>query len=191
MLNPDVQKKNKTAVIYAELKEAKRATFWCKNDLKVMLDPPAAPALLGESVTLRDNEPITDRTEDTYIITNATQADTGQYRCHATYRYSHISADAARQEGDSDAQELKVIGGPPAATVESTSPYSLGCFCRDCPPSANCKSSYWYHILPKDRRRLPENTHIITVKEGGLYSCRRVCGKGFSRFSNVYSYTGT
>ncbi|XDV48016.1 hypothetical protein PO909_017523 [Leuciscus waleckii] len=215
MLNPDVQKKNKTAVIYAELNEAKRATFWCKNgtrrsnavtlkmtELKVMLDPPAAPALLGESVTLRcevwggkaetakfykDNEPITDITENTYIITNATQADTGQYRCHATYRYSHISADAARQEGDSDAQELKVIGGPPAATVESTSPNSLKCFCRDCPD--NCKSYYWYHTLPKDpRRRLPENTQIITVEEGGLYSCRRLCGKGFSRFSNVYSY---
>ena len=30
MLTPDV-KKDKTAVIYAELKEAKRATFWCKN----------------------------------------------------------------------------------------------------------------------------------------------------------------
>ncbi|XDV48006.1 hypothetical protein PO909_017521 [Leuciscus waleckii] len=217
VIKPDVLNKT-TAVIYAELKEAKRATFWCENgtrrsnavtlkmtELKVMLDPPAAPALLGESVTLscrvwggkaetamfyKDNKPITDRTEDTYIITNATQADTGQYRCHATYRYTHISADAARQEGDSDAQELKVIGGPPAATVDSTSHNNLKCFCRDCPD--NCKSCYWYHTLFNDsfaHRRLPEKTQIITVKEGGLYSCRRVCGKGFSRFSNVYSYT--
>lgn len=92
-----------------------------------MLEPPAVPALVGESVTLRcavwggkaekaefykDNELITidTITEDSYIITNATQDHTGQYRCHATYRYSHISAEAARQEGDSDAQEFKVIG---------------------------------------------------------------------------------
>ncbi|XDV48010.1 hypothetical protein PO909_017523 [Leuciscus waleckii] len=218
VIKPDVLNKT-TAVIYAELKEAKRATFWCENgtrrsnavtlkmtELKVMLDPPAAPALLRESVTLRcevwggkaekatfykDNKtiPDTDITKDTYIITSATQADTGQYRCHATYRYSHISADAARQEGDSDPQELKVIGGPPAATVESTSQNNLKCFCRNCPD--NCTFYYWYHTLPNDpRRRLPENTQIITVEEGGLYSCRRVCGKGFSRFSNVYSYTG-
>ncbi|XDV48009.1 hypothetical protein PO909_017523, partial [Leuciscus waleckii] len=217
VIKPDVLNKT-TAVIYAELKEAKRATFWCENgtrrsnavtlkmtELKVMLDPPAAPALLRESVTLRcevwggkaekatfykDNKtiPDTDITKDTYIITSATQADTGQYRCHATYRYSHISADAARQEGDSDPQELKVIGGPPAATVESTSQNNLKCFCRNCPD--NCTFYYWYHTLPNDpRRRLPENTQIITVEEGGLYSCRRVCGKGFSRFSNVYSYT--
>ena len=95
----------------------------CVSELKVLLDPPAAPALLGESVALRcsvwggkaekatfykDNKTIPDAdiTEDTYIITNATQADAGQYRCHATY----ISADAAWQEGDSDPQELKVIG---------------------------------------------------------------------------------
>lgn len=99
----------------------------CVSELKVMLEPPAAPALLGESVALRcavwggkaekatfykDNNSIADADiiEDTYIITNAKQDDAGQYRCHATYRYSHISADAARQEGDSDAQELKVIG---------------------------------------------------------------------------------
>jgi len=97
----------------------------CVSELKVMLEPPAIPALLGESVALRcavwggkaetaafykDNQLITTTKEDTYIITNATQDHNGQYRCHATYRYTHITADAARQEGDSDAQEIKVIG---------------------------------------------------------------------------------
>ncbi|XP_056119708.1 uncharacterized protein LOC130097081 [Rhinichthys klamathensis goyatoka] len=216
-LGTSVDKMKNRAVIFAELNEAKRATFWCKNgeqrsnavtlkmtDLKVMLDPPAVPALLGESVALRcavwggkadravfykDNKTVRTTTGDTYIITNATQDHAGQYSCHATYRYSHISAEAAEQKGDSDAQELKVIGGPPAPTVDSTSPKSLECFCRDCPSS--CTSYYWYQTFLNDsfaRRRLPENTHIITVEEGGLFSCRMECGKGFSRFSNIYSY---
>ncbi|XP_077075392.1 uncharacterized protein LOC143727214 isoform X2 [Siphateles boraxobius] len=215
MLGTTVDKMKKRAVIFAELKEAKRATFWCKNgtrrsnavtlkmtELRVMLEPPAVPALMGESVALRcavwggkaetaifykDKLLIANITKDTYIITNATQDHTGQYRCHATYRYSHISAEAALQEGDSDAQELNVIGGPPATTVYSTSPESLECFCRDCP--ADCTSYYWYHTLLNDsfaRRKLPENTDIITIKEGGLFSCRMKCGKGFSRFSKVY-----
>ncbi|KAK7118826.1 hypothetical protein R3I94_022357 [Phoxinus phoxinus] len=216
-LGTSVDNKKKTAVIFAEFKEAKRATFWCKNGtrrsnavtlkmtaLKVMLDPPAGPALVGESVALscgvlngkvekaeffKDNKSIATITEDTYIITNATHDDTGQYRCHATYRYSHISPGAAQQEGDSDVQELKVIDGPPATTVDSTSSPSLRCFCRDCPD--DCKTYCWYHTLLNDsfaRQRLPENTHIITVEEEGLYSCRMECGRGFSRFSNIYSY---
>ncbi|XP_077075373.1 uncharacterized protein LOC143727017 [Siphateles boraxobius] len=215
MLGTTVDKMKKRAVIFAELKEANRSTFWCKNgtqrsnavtlkmtELRVMLEPPAVPALMGESVALRcavwggkaetaifykDKLLIANITKDTYIITNATQDHTGQYRCHATYRYSHISAEAALQEGDSDAQELNVIDGPPAPTVYSTSPESLECFCRDCPD--DCTSYYWYHTLLNDsfvRRRLPENTDIITIKEGGLFSCRMKCGKGFSRFSKVY-----
>ncbi|XP_056119699.1 high affinity immunoglobulin gamma Fc receptor I-like [Rhinichthys klamathensis goyatoka] len=219
-LGTSADKMKNRAVIIAELNEAKRATFWCKNgrqrsnavtlkmtELKVMLDPPAVPALLGESVALRcavwggkadravfykDNKQIATTTEDTYIITNATQDHAGQYSCHATYRYSHISAEAVQQEGDSDAQELKVIGGPPAPTVDSTSPKSLECFCRDCPSS--CTSYCWYQTFLNDsfaRQRLPENTQIITVEEGGLFSCRMECGKGFSRFSNIYSYKGT
>ncbi|KAG1944510.1 hypothetical protein F2P79_014805 [Pimephales promelas] len=217
-LGTSVDQMKNRAVMFAELNEAKRATFWCKKtgtqrsnavtlkmtELKVMLEPPAVPALLGESVALRcavwggkaetaafykDNQLITTTKEDTYIITNATQDHNGQYRCHATYRYTHITADAARLEGDSDAQEIKVIGGPPAPTVDSTSPNRLKCLCRGCP--SNCMSYRWYHTLIDDlfaRRKLPENTQVITVKEGGLFSCRMECGKGFSRFSNIYSY---
>ncbi|XP_077061767.1 uncharacterized protein LOC143714445 [Siphateles boraxobius] len=203
-LRTTVDQMKKRAVIFAELKKAKITTFWCKNELRVMLEPPAVPALMGESVALRcavwggkaetaifykDKLLIANITKDTYIITNATQDHTGQYRCHATYRYSHISAEAALQEGDSEAQELNVIDGPPATTVYSTSPESLECFCRDCPD--DCTSYYWYHTLLSDsfvRRRLPENTDIITIKEGGLFNCRIECGKGFSRFSKVYSY---
>lgn len=33
-IQPAVDEKRKRAVIFAELKEAKRATFWCKNDTK-------------------------------------------------------------------------------------------------------------------------------------------------------------
>lgn len=98
----------------------------CLSELRVMLEPPALPALLGESVALRcvvwgggkvenavffkDNKSVSNEMKDTYIITSATQDQTGKYSCRATYRYSHISPDAARQEGISDAQELKVIG---------------------------------------------------------------------------------
>ncbi|XP_073686731.1 high affinity immunoglobulin gamma Fc receptor I-like [Garra rufa] len=215
-----VDEKAKRAVIFAELKDAERATFWCKKkgttlrsnavtlkmtELMVMLVPPAGPALQGEPVTLRcevwgglelesavfrkNSKEINSSPKGTYTITNATQDDNGKYSCHATYRFSHISAQATSREGDSDAQELKVIGGPPAATVISESHNSLQCSCPLCP--ANCTSYLWYHTPlndPFERRRLPENKKYITVEEEGLYSCRMDCGKGFSRFSNFYRY---
>ncbi|KAL1248288.1 hypothetical protein QQF64_021606 [Cirrhinus molitorella] len=219
-LGVHVYEKTKRASIFAELKEAERATFWCKKkktehrsnavtlkmtELMVMLDPPAVPALQGEPVALRcvvwggpklenaifykDTTEIKSSPEGTYTITNATQNDNGNYSCHATYRYSHISAQAAKREGDSDAQELKVIGGPPAAALISKSHKSLWCSCLSCPVS--CTSYLWYHTLfndPYARRRLSENDQTITIEEEGLYSCRMDCGKGFSRFSNVYNY---
>ncbi len=92
----------------------------------VMLVPPAVPVLQGEPVALRcvvwggpklektvfykNNIEIKSSSGDTYTITNPTQSDDGEYSCHATYRFIHISAEAAQKEGDSDAQELKVIG---------------------------------------------------------------------------------
>uniref|UniRef100_A0A673IZ63 Uncharacterized LOC107752134 n=1 Tax=Sinocyclocheilus rhinocerous TaxID=307959 RepID=A0A673IZ63_9TELE len=79
-------------------------------ELMVMLVPPAVPALQGEPVALRcvvwggpkleqavfykDSKKIESTSEGTYTITNATQSDNGKYSCHATYRYSHISAEA-------------------------------------------------------------------------------------------------
>uniref|UniRef100_A0A672PMD3 Ig-like domain-containing protein n=1 Tax=Sinocyclocheilus grahami TaxID=75366 RepID=A0A672PMD3_SINGR len=220
-LGLDVDEKMNRAVIFAELKEAERATFWCKRKktdlrsnavtlkmtaLMVMLVPPAVPALQGEPVALmcvvwggpkleqavfyKDSKKINSTSEGTYTIPSATQSDNGKYSCHATYRYSHISAEAAQKQGDSAAQELKVIAGPPAAVI-SASTNSLQCSCPHCP--ANCTSYHWYHTPFNDqftRRNLTENDGFITVEDGGLYSCRRDCGKGFSRFSNNYSYTG-
>ncbi|XP_042570746.1 high affinity immunoglobulin gamma Fc receptor I-like isoform X2 [Cyprinus carpio] len=217
-LGVNVDEQMKRAVIFAELKEAERATFWCQKKnfsrsntvtLKmtehvVMLVPPAVPALQGESVDLRcvvwggsklekavfykDNTKIINSPEGTYTIVNATQDDNGKYSCHATYRFSHTSAGAALKEGDSDAQELKVIGGPAAAII-SGSTKSLQCSCPRCPD--NCMSCHWYYTLfndPHSRRRLPENDQSITAEEEGLYSCRFDCGKGLSRFSDSYSY---
>uniref|UniRef100_A0A8C1IHF6 Si:ch1073-66l23.1 n=1 Tax=Cyprinus carpio TaxID=7962 RepID=A0A8C1IHF6_CYPCA len=217
-LGVNVDEQMKRAVIFAELKEAERATFWCQKKnfsrsntvtLKmtehvVMLVPPAVPALQGESVDLRcvvwggsklekavfykDNTKIINSPEGTYTIVNATQDDNGKYSCRATYRFSHTSAGAALKEGDSDAQELKVIGGPAAAII-SGSTKSLQCSCPRCPD--NCMSCHWYYTLfndPHSRRRLPENDQSITAEEEGLYSCRFDCGKGLSRFSDSYSY---
>ncbi|XP_016095270.1 uncharacterized protein, partial [Sinocyclocheilus grahami] len=218
-LGVNVNEKMNRAVIFAELKGAERATFWCKKkktehrsnavtlkmtELMVMLVPPAVPVLQGEPVALRcvvwggpklekavfykDKKEIMNSGEGTYTITNATQDDVGNYSCHATYRFSHISAGAAQKEGDSDAQELKVIGGPPAAVI-SVSTKSLQCSCPRCP--ADCTSYHWYHTLfndPQSHRRLSENHQSITVEEEGLYSCQFDCGKGFSRFSDSYSY---
>ncbi len=98
----------------------------CFSELMVMLVPPAVPVLQGEQVALRcvvwggpklektvfykNNNVIQSSSGDTYTITNPTQSDDGKYRCHATYRFSHISAEAAQKEGKSDDQELKVIG---------------------------------------------------------------------------------
>ncbi|XP_067234398.1 uncharacterized protein [Chanodichthys erythropterus] len=226
-IQPAVDEKRKRAVIFAELEEENRATFWCLNrntkhrsnavtlkmtELRVMLEPPALPLLLGESVALRcvvwgggevenavfskNNMAITDKIKDTYIITNATQDHTGKYSCHATYRYSHISPGAARQEGDSDAQELNVIvifvcgtGGPPAATVIPVSTTSLQCSCKDC--SADCRSYRWYRTPFDDsfaRKSLSVNGQSIEMDEEGQYSCRKDCGKGFSRFSKAHDY---
>uniref|UniRef100_A0A8C1ILB2 Ig-like domain-containing protein n=1 Tax=Cyprinus carpio TaxID=7962 RepID=A0A8C1ILB2_CYPCA len=218
----DVDEKMNRAVIFAELKEAERATFFCKKkkadlrsnavtlkktELMVMLVPPAIPALQGEPLALRcvvwggpelekaifykDKTPIQSSAEDTYTITKAKQSDNGNYSCHATYRFSHISAGAARKEGDSDAQELKVIGGPPAAVISESS-NGLQCSCPDCP--ANCTSYHWYHTPLNDpftRKKLSESNGLITVKDVGQYKCRKECGKGFSRFSNVYIYKDT
>ncbi|XP_067291462.1 uncharacterized protein [Pseudorasbora parva] len=212
-----VPRTNNKAVLFAELKDAKRATFWCRNnaqrsnavtlkttELKVMLEPPAVPALMGEHVALRcavwgggkvekaeffkNNVILETITEATYIITNATEKDTGEYRCHATYRYSHIRPDAAQQEGDSDTQELKVIGGPAASTVNLTPPNGLQCSCSHCP--GDCTSYLWYHTLPDSSvpQKLSVNTKDITVEKGGGYSCQTYCKKGVSRFSNVYSF---
>uniref|UniRef100_A0A8C1TGI9 Ig-like domain-containing protein n=1 Tax=Cyprinus carpio TaxID=7962 RepID=A0A8C1TGI9_CYPCA len=220
-LGVNLYEKMKRAVIFAELKEAERATFWCQKkniyrsntvtlkmtELMVMLVPPAVPALQGESVTLRcvvwggpklenavfykNKIKLPESSKGTYTITNATQDDNGKYSCHATYRFSHISAGAAKKEGESDAQELNVIGGPAAAVI-SGSTKSLQCSCPRCPD--DCTSYHWYHTLfndPHSRRRLPENDRSITAEEEGLYSCRFDCGKGLSRFSDSYSYHGT
>ncbi|XP_042608238.1 uncharacterized protein LOC109087833 isoform X1 [Cyprinus carpio] len=215
----DVDEEMKRAAIFAELKEAERATFFCKKkkadlrsnavtlkmtELMVMLVPPVIPALQGEHVDLRcvvwggpelknavfykDSREIKTSHDGTYIIINATQSDNGNYSCRATYRFSHISAEAALKEGDSDAQELKVIGGPPAAVI-SASTNSLQCSCPHCPD--DCTSYHWYHTPlndPYTRKKLPESDEFITVKKEGQYKCRSDCGKGFSRFSNIYNY---
>ncbi|XP_050991667.1 high affinity immunoglobulin gamma Fc receptor I-like [Labeo rohita] len=224
-LGVDVDEKAKRGVIFAELKEAERATFWCKKkktelrsnavtlkktELMVMLVPPAVPALQGETVALRcvvwggpklesavfykDQTKLKSSPEDTYTITNATPDDNGKYSCRATYRFSHISAEAARREGDSDAQELKVIDGSPVAVI-SESGKTLTCSCLRCHPECNLETHtpyLWYHTPlndPYERSKIFENNSSITVdKEDGLYSCRVDCGKGFSRLSNIYRY---
>ncbi len=98
----------------------------CFSELMVMLVPPAVPVLQGKPVTLRcvvwgrpklekavfykNKIEMTGSSEDTYTIAYPTQSDDGKYSCHATYRFSHISPEAAQKEGESDDQELKVIG---------------------------------------------------------------------------------
>ncbi|XP_052397899.1 uncharacterized protein LOC127945843 [Carassius gibelio] len=218
-LGVNVDEKMKRAVIFAEFKEAERATFWCRNrktqhrsnavtlkmtELMVMLVPPAVPVLQGDPVALRcvvwggpklekvvfykNQTEIFSSSKGTYDIKNATHDDNGKYSCHATYRYTHISAGAARKEGDSDAQELKVIGGPATAVI-SGSAESLKCSCPRCPKI--CTSCHWYHTLSNDQQshtRLSENDTSITVKKEGLYSCRMYCEEGLSRLSVGYSY---
>ncbi|XP_043082072.1 uncharacterized protein LOC122329678 isoform X3 [Puntigrus tetrazona] len=220
-LKVDVDEKMNRAVIFAEFKEAERATFWCKKkkdvprsnavtlkktEVRVMLDPPAVPALQGEPVALKcvvwggpkvdkaifykNNNVIKSSSEDTYTISHATQSDNGKYSCHATYSFSHINKQAAWLEGDSDAQELKIIGGPPSAVI-SVSANNLQCSCPHCPDG--CTSYEWYNIHfddPHARVKLPENGEYILNKEG-KFICRRKCGEGFSHFSHHFISKGS
>ncbi len=130
----------------------------CFSELMVMLVPPAVPVLQGEPVALRcvvwggpklekavfykNSIKIKSLTEeDTYTITNPTKSDDGNYSCHATYRFSHISAEAAQKEGDSDAQEIKVIGKH-NNTLINTEPLMLHILTKKVPESIFWT---WYH----------------------------------------------
>ncbi|XP_051538959.1 uncharacterized protein LOC127432147 isoform X2 [Myxocyprinus asiaticus] len=217
-INPD--KGTKRAFVFAELKEAYRASFWCLNrktrhrsnavtlkmtEKRVMLEPSAEPVMQGEGVALRcvvwggakveqamfyrNQAKIQLIKDDTYTITNATQHINGQYSCHATYRYSHISPQAALQEGDSDPQELKVIDGPFTTSVVLTSHNNLQCLCHQC--YSSCTSYRWYHT-PSDNSnihtKLSEIGQNLNAMEDGLYRCRADCIKGFSRYSKAYNH---
>ncbi|XP_051970793.1 uncharacterized protein LOC127635055 [Xyrauchen texanus] len=219
-LGMDPDKETQRGFIFAELKEAKRASFWCLNrktkhrsnavtlkmtESKVMLEPPATPAMEGQTIALRcvvwgggkvehavfyfNGTELEEKNDDTYTITHAAQKNNGQYSCQATYRYSHIHRQAAQQKGSSDQQELKVIGGPPVPSVSLISSNFLHCHCNLC--HANCTTYYWYHT-PFDKSNIrsrlkSEFSQNLTITEEGLYSCRVKCENGFSCFSKAYS----
>uniref|UniRef100_A0A8C2IVG8 Ig-like domain-containing protein n=1 Tax=Cyprinus carpio TaxID=7962 RepID=A0A8C2IVG8_CYPCA len=126
----DVDEKMKRAVVYADLKEAERATFFCKKKKADLRSNAVTLKMTGDSLLVfllyfrspvyllfelenavfyKNKIKLPESSKGTYTITNATQDDNGKYSCRATYRFSHISAGAAQKEGDSDAQELKVI----------------------------------------------------------------------------------
>ncbi|XP_065114907.1 uncharacterized protein [Paramisgurnus dabryanus] len=215
----EVTKKNTNmGTVYAELQDTERATFWCmKSQTKhrsnaltlkmterlVMLEPPVAPVLKEETITLRcavwgggkvihadfykDNKTIDGVKSDVYKITNATELNNGQYKCTATYKYSHISSAAATQTLDSDPQELKVIGGPPVAVLVKINQRKLQCSCPLC--GSVCRTYEWYHTdISGTRTKLPKTDQDFHLTDEGSYICRAACQNGFSRFSTTHVY---
>ncbi|XP_073720389.1 titin [Misgurnus anguillicaudatus] len=169
----------------------------------VMLEPPVAPVWRDETITLRcavwggaevthadffkDNEKLKITTKtDEYEITNATESNNGEYKCIATYRYSHISSAAAKHSHESDPQELKVIGGPPVAVLVKIKK-NLQCSCPRC--ESVCRTYEWYHTNNSgNRTKLQETKYEIHPTVGGSYICRAACQDGFSRFSTTHVY---
>nr|XP_055037869.1 uncharacterized protein LOC129425803 [Misgurnus anguillicaudatus] len=218
---PVTKKPMNMGTVYADLQDTERATFWCmKNKTKhrsnaltlkmterlVMLEPPVAPVLREETITLRcavwggaevtqadfykDNEKLKVTTKtDEYEITNATESNNGKYKCIATYRYSHISSAAAIHTHESDPQELKVIGGPPVAVLAENQG-SLQCSCEQCKKiQIVCETYEWYHTDNSgNRTKLQETKYEIHPTVGGSYICRAACQDGFSRFSTPHIY---
>ncbi|XP_073720394.1 uncharacterized protein [Misgurnus anguillicaudatus] len=172
----------------------------------VMLEPPVAPVWRDETITLRcavwggaeviqaefykDNVIVNKKRvqRDKYKITNATELNNGEYKCIATYKYSHISSAAATHTHESDPQELKVIGGPPVAVLGIDNKGSLQCSCKHC--ESVCKTYEWYYTDNSGTRtKLQEETkHEINLIVGGSYICRAACQDGFSRFSTPHVY---
>ncbi|XP_057178090.1 uncharacterized protein LOC130546706 isoform X2 [Triplophysa rosa] len=205
--------------VYADLENAQRATFWCKEansshrsnvvtlmmtDRMVMLEP-ATPVLKEQALTLRcavwggakveqakfykNNTIIHTARNDIYTIPSATESHNGQYKCHAVYRFSHISREAAEKKDESDPQQIKVIDGPPAASLATKHETELECSCAAC--KADCSTYQWHHTdISKTRKRLDKADKTIRINEQGSYTCRANCGNGFSRFSNAHNYKG-
>ncbi|XP_056593945.1 uncharacterized protein LOC130413044 isoform X2 [Triplophysa dalaica] len=205
--------------VYADLQNAKRATFWCKKsasnhrsnvvtmmmtDSMVMLEP-ATPVLKEQALTLRcaawgggkveqaifykNDKPFYTGGNDKYTIPSATESDNGQYKCQAIYRFSHISTDAASKTHESDSQQIKVIDGPPAALLVTNYETELECSCAAC--NADCRTYQWHHTdISNTRKRLDNADKTIHIDEDGSYTCRADCGNGFSRFSNVHNFKG-
>ncbi|KAA0705056.1 hypothetical protein E1301_Tti017841 [Triplophysa tibetana] len=205
--------------VYADLNNAQRATFWCKKSASthrsnvvtlmmtesmVMLEP-ATPVLKEQALTLRcaawgggkveqatfykNNNSIHVGNNDIFTIPSATEKDNGQYKCQAIYRFSHISQQAARKTDESDPQQIKVIDGPPAASLVTNYETELECSCAAC--KADCSTYQWHHTsTSKTRKRLDNTDKTLHVDEDGSYTCRADCGNGFSRFSNVHNFNG-
>ncbi|XP_065114918.1 uncharacterized protein [Paramisgurnus dabryanus] len=175
----------------------------------VMLEPPVAPVFKDETITLRcavwggaevthadfykDNKIVNSKEivkSEEYKITNATESNNGEYKCIATYKYSHISSAAATHKHESDPQELKVIGGPPVAVLVIDDQGSLQCSCEQC--ESVCETYEWYYTDNSGTRtKLQKETEQdIDPTDRGSYICRVACQDGFSRFSTPHVFPG-
>ncbi|KAL6488170.1 hypothetical protein MHYP_G00019110 [Metynnis hypsauchen] len=170
----------------------------------VMLQISHRPAWSGESVSLscdvwggaqvdkavfyKDGNVIQQDSGDTYDISNVTKSSGGAYACNATYRFTHISKDAAEHSNmPSDGQVLRVIDGPPQAHLDCA---SLTCTCQRYSGS----NSYRWHHIPLGKTRtevLEESGYYISSKGAGTYTCSvKFNSIGRSRHSNECVLTG-
>uniref|UniRef100_W5K219 Ig-like domain-containing protein n=1 Tax=Astyanax mexicanus TaxID=7994 RepID=W5K219_ASTMX len=119
---------------------------------------------------------------NTLTIPNISDSGAGQYSCRATYKFTHISEDAATHSNlPSDVQVLSVIAGPPRP--------KLDCKSKTCDPQRTTTpdSIVWHYTLEGQTElqiQHEETGKTITITEKGKYTCSFKMEFGYSRRSN-------
>ncbi|KAG9276854.1 hypothetical protein AMEX_G9218 [Astyanax mexicanus] len=116
---------------------------------------------------------------NTLTIPNINELGAGQYSCSASYKFTHISKEAATHSNlSSDTQVLSVIAGLPKP--------KLDCETKTCVAQ---RTTFVWHYIP-DGQTEPQILHegtgkTITITKKGKYTCSVKMGEfGYSRRSN-------
>ncbi|XP_072535298.1 uncharacterized protein [Salminus brasiliensis] len=161
---------------------------WSGDDVTVSCDVWGGPKV-DQAVFYKDGREITGIqkvSQNKFTIQNITKSSEGVYHCDATYRFIHISKDAATHSNlPSDQQVLTVIAGPPKPRLDCTQMKCEGQW-------SSKPDSYLWLYTPEgatDPEKLQESKDQILSGKTGTYTCSaKWTGSGFSRKSNECRY---